>query len=142
MTNPVKFRSATGEEINLAIEPMHTATVGAEWTELNPMFHRLAMANGCLRSDMSAAAIQVMTKADTAEPESSGSQDDLVIAALDAMKQEGAEEDFTAAGYPDLRRLRARVGFGVDRVDMVRLWNKLNGVDIQMDDDDNYGDAA
>lgn len=132
---PLMFKSPTGSEITLSLPPMHSVTVGEEWVEVHPMFHRIAMANGCIRSDMSPEAIRVMTEDDNKQPEAPESQDEVIIAAMKAMKEEGNEEDFTGSGYPDLRRLRSRVGFGVDRIDMVRLWDQMEGRAA-----DSYGD--
>lgn len=135
---PLMFKSATGEEVFLSHPPIFTVTIGDEWVEIPAMFHRMAMAAGCIRNDMSAAAVELMQEGAKIDPGSNESQDEIILAAMRSMAEDDNDDDFTSSGFPNLNKLRARVGFGVERDDMTRLWGQLTGIS---GDDDN-GDAA
>jgi hypothetical protein len=140
MTNkPLMFKSPTGEEIFLSLQPMYSVNIGSEWVEVPAMFHRMAMAHGCIRNDMSADAIKLMEDGSNIEQTTNESHEDIILAALKAMVADDNDDDFTSNGYPDLRKLRARTGFGVDRDDMLRIWEQMKA---DAGDDVEHGDAT
>lgn len=114
----MKFRSPTPEPVSVGLTSGHTAVVPPEGVELDEMFHREAIAKGCLPGTMSDVVATIQKPAfDRA----------LVIGeALDAMIVSANPEDFTAAGKPDLNRLAAKVGFKVTRDEADAVWAEVS----------------
>ena len=116
----MKFRSTTEEEVHIALTSGHTAVVGVEPTELAKMFHKEAIARGCLPEGV-----------EDDEPVQAGGFDrvDVITKAMNAMLDGGEEGDFTKAGKPDLSKLSARVGFNVPRVEADQIWEVVSKAD-------------
>lgn len=114
----MNFRSPTEDSISVALTTGHTAVVTPENVELNPIFHREAIALGCIPEGTSNTATALETKAfDRA----------LVIGeALQAAVQAGKPDDFKADGTPDLNALAKRVGFKVSREEADSVWAEVS----------------
>lgn len=129
----MKFVSPDGQDIHISLTSGHAALVGAEPVELAPMFHREAISRGCVTTQMSKAAREAGTKkgAPTFDRKA------VIKKALEDMIAEGNEDEFTNNGIPKLPAVRARAGFGVEKEEMVIIWEALaNELDA---DDDNDG---
>lgn len=91
--------------------------MGTEFTELEPRFHREAIANGCNPFGTEAEAPVVAGEG--------FDRREVVVTAMNDMLDGAEEGDFTADGKPDLRKLNAKVGFTVDRSERDALWSEL-----------------
>lgn len=100
----MKFRSPSEQLIHIALTSGHTAVITPEGVELDQMFHKEASARGAVCFDDSGSS--------TMTPEVRKA---AISAALTGMLDGKAEDDFTADGKPNLRKLKERVGFAVTR---------------------------
>ena len=112
----MKFRSNTGADVYLGLTSGHTAVVTVEGVELDPKFHKEAIANGCLQEGINASV-------ETSDPQFDRKK--VVTEALEAMLNGSDPEDFTKAGKPSLDRLNAKVGFKVDRSEADAIWDEM-----------------
>lgn len=103
----MRFKAPGDEPIHIALTSGHTAIVGVEYTELPAIFHREAIAAGCLPFGVEAPAPEVAAPA--------FDRKQVIINAINDMLDGASEGDFTGDGKPDVRKLSARVGFTVDR---------------------------
>ena len=113
----MKFRSPSDQPIHVALTTGHTASIPPEGVELDPMFHREASARGAVAFDESAPAV---TSTMTPEVRKAA-----ISAALKGMLDGAAEDDFTNEGKPNLLKLRARVGFAVNRDEADAIFTEL-----------------
>ena len=114
----MKFRSPTTESVSVGLTSGHMAVVTPEPVELGAIFHREAIALGCIPEGVAAAVSPSNTKTfDRA----------LVIGeALQAAIDEGKPEDFKQDGMPDLGALAKRVGFKVSREEADAIWAEVS----------------
>jgi hypothetical protein len=110
----MKFRSPTDQPVHLSLTSGHVAQVGAELTEIDPRFHREAIANGCIPEGV----------ADEKEQERTGNFNRAaeINKAIEAMLDGTDKNDFTGDGKPDTRALSKRVGFTVSREERDEAW--------------------
>ena len=113
----MKFKSTTGEEVFISLTSGHTAMVGVELTELDKAFHKEAIARGCLPEGV---------EPDVVGPDTNFNRKQVIVDALNAMLDGGAEKDFNTNGKPDLRALNARVGFTVARDEADKIWDEVS----------------
>lgn len=123
----MKFRSPTNQDIQINLLSGHSATVTPEWCDIHPMFHRDALAEGCISDNMSEAAIAagVVVDGGTSGVDRKGKLRD----ALEAMILDANKDDFTQSGQPKIGAVRDRVGFGVEREEMMEAWNAISEAD-------------
>ena len=114
----MKFRSPTDENVSVGMTTGHMAVITPEGVELDAIFHREAVALGCIPEGTSAPASALEAKAfDRA----------LVIGeALQAAVDNGKPEDFKTDGTPDLNALSKRVGFKVGREEADAIWAEVS----------------
>lgn len=123
----MKFRSPTPKPIKVDLLSGHTAIVTEEWRELPPIFHKEAIAQGCLSDNMTQEGVNATIE--RAAPAFDRLK--VIKEAIIEMLEEGEEDpkrhesNFTGAGLPDLRILGARVGFRVDKAEMMSVWAEL-----------------
>lgn len=101
----MKFRSDSDQPVHIALVTGHTAIVTPEGNELDAVFHKEAIARGCIPEGIGQAPTTGAEK----------TRKGVIVDALQAMLDGAAEDDFRADGKPDLRKLNARVGFSVAR---------------------------
>lgn len=111
-----KFRSPSDQPIHIALTTGHTAVIPPEGVDLDPMFHREASARGAVAFDESSLVVSTMTP---------DVRNAAISAALTAMLDGKAEDDFTTEGKPNLLKLRARVGFAVAREEADAVFTDL-----------------
>jgi hypothetical protein len=114
------FKSASGEPIRVALLSGHTTIIRDDWIELDPMFHREALANGAITNEMQTVP-QVVPIAEAVEH----SDRDLIRQALQQMLERSQPDDFTRAGLPDLTATRALVGKRVAKEDIYAVWQAM-----------------
>jgi hypothetical protein len=121
----MKFRTRSGV-IRLGSPSGHVHTLTEEWQALDERFHKEAYAAGCLSEDM-VAAIQLL-EAHGGEPPLQGDAARLekAKAAIRRMLEGDNPADFTAAGIPDLRRLRALADFDVTADERDAAWETVS----------------
>ena len=100
----MKFRSPSDQPIHIALTTGHTAVVTAEGVVLDKMFHKEASARGAVAFDANTKFVP--------PPEDRKA---AISAALTSMLDGKDEDDFTADGKPNLRKLKERVGFALTR---------------------------
>ena len=115
----MKFRAPSDEPVAVNLTSGHTFVVSPEGIEVPQMFHREAIAKGCIpvTSEPDAVATLAKPQFDRA----------LVIGeAIEAMIATKNPDDFNASGKPDLRRLCAKVGFQVTREEAGAVWAEVS----------------
>lgn len=126
----MKFISPDGKNIHISLTSGHSAVVGKEPVELQPMFHREAIALGCVTPNMSKAA----RDSNKVEGKPTFDRKAVIRKALEDMIAEGNEEDFTGNGIPKIPAVRARAGFGVEKEEMTAIWEELTA-ELDLDED-------
>lgn len=114
----MKFRSPSDQPIHIALTTGHTAVITPEGVQLDPMFHKEASARGAVAFDDSS-----ITSAQPVDRKAA------IAAALTAMLDGKAEDDFIADGKPNLHRLKAKVGFAVIREEADAVFAELTKAD-------------
>lgn len=113
----MKFRSVSGSNVHIALTSGHTAEVTPEGCELEPRFHKEAIARGCLPEGINA----------TPEDETpSFDRKKVILEALNSMLEGSDPENFTAQGKPALGKLNAILGFTVSRSEADAIWDELS----------------
>ncbi len=115
----MKFRSTTEEDVHIALTSGHTAVVGVEPTELAKMFHKEAIARGCLPEGVDADE-------PIAPAGAAFNRVEAITKAMNEMLDGQVEGDFTAAGKPVLAKLNARLGFNVPRSEADSIWDVVS----------------
>lgn len=117
----MKFFPPTDEPVSVNLTSGHTANILPEGTELDPMFHREAIARGCTPEGIE------KPKAPDTKPEFD--RNAVVRKALNDMLDGQDPHDFKKDGTPDLRAVTKRVGFQVSREDVEANWAELTADD-------------
>ena len=106
--------------MHIGLTSGHTLVIAAddEGTDVSKMFLREALARGAVPPG---EQIDPDPAADTGFDRA-----DVIRNALDDMLDGGAEDDFTADGRPNLRKLSARVGFQVARDEADKIWAEVS----------------
>ncbi|MFT3815260.1 MAG: hypothetical protein QM740_18085 [Acidovorax sp.] len=110
-----RFRSPTDTPLHVALTSGHTAMIPPDGIELDPMFHREAIARGA-----------VLTEGATAEDNTQAFNRQIVIRDTIAAMVTGKEkDDFTGDGKPNLVKLKAKTGFQVTREEADAVFAEL-----------------
>lgn len=115
----MKFFAPSQTPVHIGLTSGHTAHIlpEPEGTELEPMFHREAIARGCNPEGVAKApAADASVQFDRAK---------VIKEALDAMLDGKDEADFKKDGTPDLRMVTKRVGFTVQREEVEAIWTAM-----------------
>lgn len=123
----MKFRSPGDEPMHISLTSGHTLVIPAEGVEVPDMFRREAIARGAepLASDGSVVAAASKNDDGATGKSTADNRKDLIKEALRTMLNGSNEEDFTAAGTPNLKRLQAVAGFQVSRADADAAWAEV-----------------
>lgn len=113
----MKFKSTSGESVHIALTSGHTTIVTPEGVDIAPIFHKEAIAKGCMPVGVEDAVVQGAGGAFNREA--------VIKKALTEMLDGNAAEDFTANGKPDLRRVNARIGFQATRSEVDAIFDAL-----------------
>ena len=110
----------------LALTSGHVTFVGSDWQELAPRFHDEAVRAGC-QFDQQIVAPPPPAPPGAPSPDAVTVLDDekVLRAALIRMVERSAEDDFTAAGMPNLNTLRKEAGINFDRELAYRVFHAL-----------------
>lgn len=123
----MKFRSPGNEPMHISLTSGHTLVIPPEGVEVPDMFRREAIARGAepLASDGSVVAAASKNDDGATGKSTADNRKDLIKEALRTMLNGSNEEDFTAAGTPNLKRLQAVAGFQVSRADADAAWAEV-----------------
>lgn len=81
--------------------------------------------NGCApTSDLDLPAEDEVTNKQVVPP-SGMERSDLIGAALENIIRENERDDFTSAGQPNIKRLEKRLGFDVNKQEVIPVWDEL-----------------
>ncbi len=112
----MKFRSPTETPIHIALLSGHTCVIGPQLAEVEPRFHREAVAAGAIPEGMDAAA-------PVAAPEKSKSQ--LIVDAVKAAIDDAKADEFDGQGKVKIEALSKRAGFNVSASERNAAWTKV-----------------
>lgn len=117
----MKFRSPTEHAIQIGLTSGHTVVITHEGNEIPQIFNREAIARGAIPVGVPGVeeALAGMSSPDGA---AAADRPKVIQAALQAMLDGGDEGDFTAEGKPNLLKLKARLGFAVNRDEVDAAW--------------------
>lgn len=113
----MKFRSPTDDIVCIALTTGDTCVIGVEYTEIDPMFNREAIARGCLPEGVEIPKAKA--------PDAAFDRKAVITDAINDMLDGGVEGDFTKDGKPNLDALCARIGFTIDRKERDAVWNEI-----------------
>lgn len=113
----MKFRSTTGEDVHIALTTGHTALITVEGVELDKVFHKEAIARGCLPEGVDK---------DDKPIEKGFDREKVIMDTMNAMLDGGDEKDFKSDGTPNLKSLTAKAGFTVSREEADAAWAKVS----------------
>lgn len=106
----MKFYSPSAAPLHVGLTSGHMAVITSDGVELDPMFHREAVAKGAIPETLRGAE-----GASDAVPVKPVVREDEIRAAITAMLDGDDEDDFNEDGKPNLNRLKARLGFSISR---------------------------
>lgn len=118
----MKFRHADG--VRIALNSGHVTLVGPDWRELDPIFHRAAMAQGC-ECDQSTIRTQDQIPQTGDGAIVNFDEAGKIREALIRMIERNAEDDFTGSGSPNLKTLARETGFRIDKELALCVWHQL-----------------
>lgn len=112
----MRFKSPTDTPVQVVLLSGHCAVIGNEWRELPPILHQEAFRKGCISDNMSES--DIAARVESATP--GRSNHDILVDAIRAMMDAPEPGDVTAADLPNLKKLSARVGWSVNREEMMQ----------------------
>lgn len=112
----MKFKSPSDEPLHIALTSGHSIVIEADGTETPAIFHKEAIARGAMPVGIEEAAPLEGQKFDRAQ---------VIKNAINQMLDAADEDSFTKDGKPDLRKLKAIVGFGIDREEADKLFSEV-----------------
>lgn len=127
----MKFRSPGEEPLHIALTSGHTLVITPEGVEVPETFRREAISRGAepLGSDGANLAPVHQSNAGGDDDDDAKSTEEkrleLIKVALRTMLSGADEEDFTAAGLPNLKRLQFLAGFNVPRTEADAAWAQV-----------------
>lgn len=117
----MKLRSPSNEPMHIGLTSGHTLVIPAddEGIEVPLVFRREALSRG---------AVVPGEIIDPEKNEKAGfDRAETIRGVLNDMLDGGNEEDFTADGKPNLRKLNARLGFQASREEADKAWAEVSG---------------
>lgn len=123
----MKFRSPGDEPLHIALTSGHTLVIAPEGVEVPDVFRREAIARGAepMAPDGSHYAPVHQPGGEEGGEDGQSTEEkrlELVKHALRSMLNGANEDDFTAAGLPNLKRLQFLAGFNVPRAEADAAW--------------------
>ena len=129
----MKFRSPGDEPLHIALTSGHTLVIPPEGVEVPNIFKREAISRGAepMAPDASDAAdepsapVPAVDKSAEVAQAAAEKRKEMIKEALRNMLNGANEEDFTAQGAPNLKRLQAAAGFQVSRAEADAAWEEV-----------------
>lgn len=110
----MKFKAPGDQPMMIALTSGHTTVVSPEGNEIPDRFNREALSRGCIPVGMAIDSGEA--------PSPLFDRPAVIRAAIEEMVEKGDSEDFNQDGKPNLLKLKARVGFQVERVELDPIW--------------------
>ncbi|MGB3881999.1 MAG: hypothetical protein WA955_15625 [Diaphorobacter nitroreducens] len=116
----MKLRSPSNEPLHIGLTSGHTLVIPAndEGVEVPLVFRREALSRGAV------------VPGEQIDPSATGNpgfvREEAIRGALNDMLDGGKEDDFTADGKPNLRKLNTRLGFQVSREEVDKIWDEVS----------------
>lgn len=114
----MKFKSPTDEPIQLSLTSGHTCVVEPDGTDIDPRFHREAIARNCIP-----VGIELPETAPPAPPQFDRKQ--VIADGMRTMLESDEEGMFTGSGKPNMKKLDAIVGFKTERDEVEAIWAEV-----------------
>jgi len=135
----MKFRSPGQEPLHIALTSGHTLVITPEGVEVPHAFRREAISRGAepMAPDDSHFEVEHQPGGQSGEAGANDSQNtaekrlELIKAALRTMLDGKSEDDFTAAGLPNLNRLQFLAGFKVTRAEADEVWAQVQAEEAE-----------
>lgn len=127
MSEQKKFRSLSGEAVQVALTNGHVTVVGSEWKPLPEHFHREAYARGCISEDMindikgppkGAPGKTNLTPEERAEK---------IQSVIRQMVSENVPEKFTTTGLPRAEAVNEACGFATTAEERTAAFDAVSG---------------
>lgn len=118
----MKFRHSDG--VRVALISGHVTSIGPDWRELDPIFHREALAKGC-ECDQSSIRTQDLSPQAGEGAVVNFDEAGAIRVALIRMIERNGNGDFTGSGAPNLKVLAKEAGFKIDKEIAMRVWHEL-----------------
>lgn len=130
----MKFRSPGEEPVHIALTSGHTLVITSEGVPVPDHFRREAISRGAEPMGTDGANIAPSRQSDEGGGDDGQSTEEkrleLIKAALRSMLNGANEEDFTAAGTPNLKRLQFLAGFNVPRAEADAAWALVQAEEV------------
>lgn len=117
----MKFYSPSDEPLQIGLTSGHMAVIPSDGVELDPMFHREAVANGAIPETL----FGVEGSAGKSDGGGVMVRESEIKLAITAMLDGDDEGDFNEDGKPNLNRLKAKLGFSVTREEADAAFEEL-----------------
>lgn len=116
----MKFYSPSAEPLQVGLTSGHMAVITSDGVELDPMFHREAVANGAIPE-----TLRGVEGIDGAAGGPVVVRESEIRLAITAMLDGDDEGDFNEDGKPNLNRLKAKLGFSISREEADAIFEEL-----------------
>lgn len=114
----MRFYAPGGEPVMIALTSGHTTVVDPEGSELEPRFHKEALAQGCRPEG--AAADEGFDRTAVFDRRK------VIRAAIETLLDSSDPEAFTNDGVPALRKVTEAAGFQVSREERDAVWSEVS----------------
>lgn len=123
----MKFRSPGDEPLHVALTSGHTIVIPPEGVDVPVVFRKEAIAKGAepVADDGASMAPAASNAQEKTAASTADNRKELIKTALRSMLNGANEEDFTAQGLPNLKRLQAVAGFQVSRTEADSAWEEV-----------------
>jgi len=126
----MKFKTSTGEDLQIVLLSGHSIVIGPEFGEdVPPIFVNECLAKGCIADRSIAEPNDAKVEAgqdamnQNATPEAEYRK--AFIAMLERTGTPEGESDFTADGTPNTNSVSKLVGFRANKEDLLHEWHKM-----------------
>ncbi len=134
----MKFRSPGKEPLHIGLTSGHTLVIPPDGVEVPHAFRREAISRGAepMAPDGSHVEVEHQPGVQSGEDGANDGQNtaekrlQLIKDALRAMLNGASEDDFTAAGLPNLNRLQFLAGFKVTRAEADAAWALVQAEEV------------
>jgi hypothetical protein len=114
----MKFYAPGLDPVMIALTSGHTTVVDPEGTEMEPRFHKEALAQGCRPEG--AAADEGFDRTQVFDRKK------VIKAAIETLLDSNEPDAFTGDGVPALRKVTEAAGFAVSREERDAVWAEVS----------------
>lgn len=123
----MKFRSPTGNLIRVALTSGHVTIIGEEWRELDPMFHREALAQGAQvdKTEIRNAPAPPIAASESGAAKVQDTETEIHKAIVTMLERDDDGDFVKGSGNPNLKAVEKLVGFRVERDTVYNIFQKM-----------------